>query len=1128
MLGAVASARDKVRPTLKSQSRDGELAAARDQLRATREILRVISASPTDLQPVLDTVARNAARLCGAQDTTIRLVDGDFLRAVAHEGPIPVSEKLIRISRDLMAGRVVLERRTLHIGDLASKAASVFPESVVRAKRHGVNAMVVTPLLREGVPLGTITVRRAEARPFSDSEIKLLETFAAQAVIAIENARLFREQQASNRDLAESLEQQTATSEILRVISSSPADATPVFETIVTHAARLCEANFAVALLYDGARLRSAASTTVTPAFAEYFRRGYPVNRETATGRAALERATVQIPDILTDPEFLLTDAHRDEGVRTVLAVPMLHRGALLGVISTWRLEVRPFTREQIRLLESFADQAVIAIENARLFNETKEAFDHQRASAEVLEVISSSVEDTTPVFEKIVESCQRLFKGRNVGINLVGEDGAVHLAAYRGAEPREVLQRHFPVPLSEESGSGAAILQRRVIHYPDTQAPHVPEYARRGSKLGGNLSVLFAPMLRESGGVGAIFVGRPTVGEFSEKEIALLKTFADQAVIAIENVRLFKETKQALEKQTAISEILRVISASPTDVQPVFEAIVRSAVTLCGSTNGAVFRYDGELLHYAAGHQFTPEWLTEVQTKYPMRPDVSTITGRAILSLSLVHIDDVLADPQYDHAHGLRGGWRNLTAVPMVRDGVPLGVIVLAWAQPGAKREGQEDLLKTFADQAVIAIENVRLFNETNEALDHQRASAEVLQVISGSVADTHPVFEKILESCERLFGGHSVGITLVGDDGAVHLGAYHGRNRERFERNFPVPLDSTGTGVAIAECRVVRYPDVEAEDVPAFARVGARAIGFRSVIFAPMVWEGRGIGAIFVGRDAVGEFSEKEVALLKTFADQAVIAIQNAKLFHEIEEKSRQLEVASRHKSEFLANMSHELRTPLNAVLGYTELVLDGIYGEVPDKVRDVMARIDRSGRHLLGLINDVLDLSKIEAGQLELSVADYSLQELVQTVAVAVEALAAEKKLALGVDVAADLPRGHGDERRLSQVLLNLVGNALKFTEHGEVRVAASVRDGEFVVAVADTGPGIAAADQRRIFDAFQQADGSATRKKGGTGLGLSIARRIVELHGGRIWVESAPGKGSTFTFAVPVRAAERAGG
>jgi signal transduction histidine kinase len=295
----------------------------------------------------------------------------------------------------------------------------------------------------------------------------------------------------------------------------------------------------------------------------------------------------------------------------------------------------------------------------------------------------------------------------------------------------------------------------------------------------------------------------------------------------------------------------------------------------------------------------------------------------------------------------------------------------------------------------------------------------------------------------------------------------------------------------------------------------------GYRSALAVPLLREDEVIGSLTLTRKTPGEFSPEIVETLKTFATQSALAIQNARLFHEIEDKGRQLEVASRHKSQFLANMSHELRTPLNAILGYTELLLDGIYGQIPEKAQETMQRVDRSGRHLLALINDVLDLSKIEAGQLTLSLGDYSLKEVVETVVTALEPLAAEKKLALTVTLAPALPVGRGDDRRLSQVLLNLVGNAVKFTDAGEVRIEAKASDGAFLVSVSDTGPGIAAEDQARIFEEFQQADTSSTRKKGGTGLGLSIAKRILALHGGRIWVESALGKGSTFSFTLPVR-------
>jgi signal transduction histidine kinase len=296
----------------------------------------------------------------------------------------------------------------------------------------------------------------------------------------------------------------------------------------------------------------------------------------------------------------------------------------------------------------------------------------------------------------------------------------------------------------------------------------------------------------------------------------------------------------------------------------------------------------------------------------------------------------------------------------------------------------------------------------------------------------------------------------------------------------------------------------------------------GFRAILAVPLLREDSLVGGLVLCRKAPGAFAAETVELVRTLANQSVLAIENAELFEELERKGRELEAASRHKSEFLANMSHELRTPLNAVLGYAEMIQDGIYGEVPAKIQDVLERVQNNGRHLLGLINDVLDLSKIEAGQLTLAPTDYSMRELALGVVGATEALAAEKKLAIAVEVPKDLPAARGDERRITQVLMNLVGNAIKFTEAGSVTIRAKVEGGSFLVAVSDTGVGIADEDRQRIFEEFQQVDSSSTRKKGGTGLGLAISRRIVELHGGRIWVESTPGQGSTFAFTLPLSA------
>jgi len=321
------------------------------------------------------------------------------------------------------------------------------------------------------------------------------------------------------------------------------------------------------------------------------------------------------------------------------------------------------------------------------------------------------------------------------------------------------------------------------------------------------------------------------------------------------------------------------------------------------------------------------------------------------------------------------------------------------------------------------------------------------------------------------------------------------------------------------VLEGKTVHVPDVLEDPEYTFFE-GQKLGGYRTVLGVPLLREGTAIGVLVLGRSTPRPFTPQQIELVETFADQAVIAIENVRLFDEIQDKSRQLEEASQHKSQFLANMSHELRTPLNAILGYTELMADGAYGEPSEKMVGILQRLEANGKHLLGLINDVLDLSKIEAGQLELELSDYCVQDIAQTVRSTLEPLASDKKLAFKLELAPGLPPGHGDGRRLTQVLINLVGNAIKFTDAGEVAIKAEANNSAFHVSVRDTGPGISAADQAKLFQEFQQADNAITKKKGGTGLGLAISKRIIEMHGGRIWVESQPGQGSTFAFTLPV--------
>jgi GAF domain-containing protein/anti-sigma regulatory factor (Ser/Thr protein kinase) len=1089
-----------------------ETREALERQTATSEILRVISSSPIDVQPVFDIIVRNAVRLCSSLFGAVFRYDGELVHFAAGHNFTP--EALANLQSkypvraddpSVISARAITSKAPVQIDDVQSDPAY----DRAHASVGGWRRMLAVPMLREGVPLGAIVTAWAEPGSTPKHQQELLKTFADQAVIAIENVRLFNETK-------ESLEQQTAISEVLRVISSSPGDVKPVLDTVAQRAARICDASDVRIFLLEGERLRHAAGfgdvPMTTPVGEEH-----PLDRGLVIGRAVIGRNTVHVEDLqaAADEYPLAARIQQRTGQRTTLAVPLLRENRSLGAIMLRRMEVRPFTDKQIALLRTFADQAAIAIENVRLFDETKEALERQTATAEILKVISSSPTDVQPVFDAVAERAGELCNAMHASV-LIADGNVLRRAATVGHS-----LPFTELPIRRTLIHGRAFLERRTVHVEDIVPIMDAEYpdARDNQRSSGFRTLLSVPMIREGKAIGTIGVWRREVKPFTRTQIELLETFAAQAVIAIENVRLFNETKEALEQQTAISEILRVISASPSDVQPVLEAVAERAMRICDASDARVLILDGENLRHAAGRGNLP-----MQEAVPVH---GSVAGRAVVERRPVQIDDMAAVSESDYPFSIRGfrelGTRMVLAVPLLRENHAQGAIVLRRQEVRPFTDKQIALLKTFADQAAIAIENVRLFNETREALEQQKASADVLGVISSSIADTKPVFDKILESCRRLFAGRNVGINVVGDDGRIYIGAYEGAGRAELEAHFPVPLSmESGSGAAIVQRQVVHYPDCEGPGVPEYARLGSRIAGNRSVLFAPMLWEGKGIGAIFVGRPVAGPFSEKEIALLKTFADQAAIAIQNARLFKEIQEKSAQLEVANKHKSDFLANMSHELRTPLNAIIGFSEALMERMFGEVNDKQADYLKDIHESGRHLLSLINDILDLSKIEAGRMELDVSSFHLPTALSNAMTLIRERAQRHGIELGLEVDQQLGEFQADERKFKQIMLNLLSNAVKFTpDGGRVDVCVKKDTDKIEIAVKDTGIGIAPEDQAVVFEEFKQVGRDRMRQAEGTGLGLALTRRFVELHGGAIRLESTPGKGSTFTVSLPLR-------
>jgi GAF domain-containing protein len=1154
-----------------------ELKEAREQQGATGDVLKVINQSTFDLQTVLDTLVESAVRLCDADTGIIRRRDGDIYPFAAAFGFTAEQRGYFanystKPDRGSVFGRAIVEGRTIHVPDLLAD-----PDLDRRRLQDyrgiiNIRSGLGVPLIREGTIVGVFALQRREPRAFTDKQIDLVETFASQAVIAIENTRLLNE-------LRESLQQQTATADVLKVISSSPGDLEPVFNAMLEKATHICEAKFGLLLRFDGEMFRFAAEVGTPPTLAEFVRERGPFQPVAGSHLERVMRTKKVSHTVDYAAEGIRSPPVTLGGARSTVDVPLLKDNELIGVFSIYRQEVRPFTDKQIALLTNFAAQAVIAIENTRLLNELRESLQQQTATADVLKVISSSTGELQPVFEAVLENATRLCAAK-FGTLYLCEGDAFRTTAMHNVPPAFAEVRRRDPLIHPEPGS---LLRRLVdskkpVDVPDVTAEQA--YIERQPRhvtaveLGGFRSMLGMPMLKDGNVVGAIVIYRQEISTFFDKQIELVQNFAAQAVIAIENARLLSELRESLQQQTATADVLKVISSSPGELEPVFKAMLENATRICEATFGTLYLCEGPVFRAVAAHS------TEIYADFLRRNPVVDLREHPGIPLDrlantkqVVHIPDFRTDESYIRKNArmiafIEGvGARTCVAVPMLKEEELVGAILIYRQEVRPFTDKQIDLVANFAAQAVIAIENTRLLNELRESLQQQTATADVLKVISRSTFDLQTVLQTLVESAGRLCEADKATITRQ-RDGVFYRAEAYGFSREFMDYIRSIPIEAergSASGRALLEGRVVHIPDVTAD--PEYTMVEAQRLGdYRTILCVPMLREGVPIGVLALTRSEVRPFTDKQIELITTFADQAAIAIENVRLFESVEARTRELAKSLEElrttqdrlvQTEKLASLgqltagiAHEIKNPLNFVNNFS-----GVSTELIDELQDVLNRIsiDHKARAEIKELTDTLrgNLDKVvqhgkRADAIVKNMLLHSRQGSGEHRPVDINAIVeeslnlawhgarAEKQgFNITLEKSFDPTAGEADvfPQEITRALLNLISNGFYAATKRKAEVnggnyeptltAVTKNLGDRVeIRIRDNGTGIPPEVKEKLFNPF-----FTTKPAGeGTGLGLSISHDIiVKQHGGSIEVDTLPGEFTEIKIVLPRAAA-----